>query len=76
MANKKAEKVKKYEGIGLFIFVALPIPGTGAISGAIAAAILDLRISYALPIIFLGTVVATAITTGALGIITSLFTFI
>lgn len=76
MANKKAEKVKKYEGIGLFIFVALPVPGTGAISGAIAAAILNLRISYALPIIFMGTVVATAITTGALGIITNLFSMI
>ena len=73
LANKKAEKVKKYEGIGLFLFVALPVPGTGAISGAVAAAILNLRISYALPIIFLGTVVATSITTGALELITSLF---
>jgi len=76
MANKKAEKVKKYEGIGLFIFVALPVPGTGAISGAVAAAILNLRISYALPIIFIGTIVATAITTGALEIITGLFSMI
>ena len=76
MANKKAEKVKKYEGIGLFVFVALPVPGTGAISGAVAAAILNLRISFALPIIFLGTIVATAITTGALEIITSLFSLI
>ena len=68
--------VKKYEGIGLFIFVALPVPGTGAISGAVAAAILNLRISYALPIILLGCMVATSITTGALEIITSLFSFI
>ena len=60
----------------MFIFVALPLPGTGAISGAVAAAILNLRISFALPIIFLGTIVATAITTGALGIITSLFSLI
>ena len=74
--EQKAAKVKKYEGIGLFIFVALPLPGTGAISGAIAAAILDLRISYALPIILLGSIVATSITTGALGIITSLFSLI
>ncbi len=72
VANEKAEKVKKYEGIGLFIFVALPVPGTGAISGAVAAAILNLRISYALPIILLGTIVATSITTGALGIITGI----
>lgn len=76
MANKKAEKVKKYEGIGLFVFVAIPVPGTGAISGAVAAAILNLRISYALPIIFLGTVVATSITTGALGLVMNLFSMI
>ncbi len=65
-ALKKAEKVKKYEAIGLFIFVALPVPGTGAISGAVAAAILDLRLKYALPVILAGAIVATSITSGAL----------
>lgn len=74
MANKKASKVKNIEGWGLFIFVALPIPGTGAISGALAASIFNMRISRALPVIFAGTVVATSITTGALELLTKLFT--
>ncbi|MBR4892627.1 MAG: small multi-drug export protein [Clostridia bacterium] len=73
IANKKASKLKKVEGWGLFLFVALPLPGTGAISGALAATILKMRISRALPIIFIGTVVATSITTGALELITGLF---
>ncbi len=72
-ALKKAEKVKKYEAIGLFIFVALPVPGTGAISGAVAAAILDLRLKYALPVIFAGAVVATSITSGALKLLLTIF---
>ena len=73
IANKKASKLNTIEGLGLFVFVALPLPGTGAISGALAATIFKMRISKALPIIFLGTVVATAITTGALELITNLF---
>ena len=73
IANKKASKLKTIEGLGLFLFVALPLPGTGAISGALAATIFKMRISKALPIIFLGTIVATAITTGALEIITNIF---
>lgn len=72
-ANKKAEKVKKYEILGLFIFVALPVPGTGAISGAIAAAVLNLRLKQALPAIFAGAVVATSITSGALKLLLSIF---
>jgi len=72
IANEKATKMNKLEGWGLFIFVALPVPGTGAISGALAATILKMRISRALPIILIGTIVATFITTGALEIITNL----
>lgn len=74
LASKKASKIQKIEGWGLFIFVALPVPGTGAISGALAASIFNMRISKALPVILLGTIVATSITTGALEIITNLIT--
>ena len=72
MENKallKAVKIKKYEAMGLFLFVALPIPGTGAISGALGAAMLNLRMKYALPAILAGTVIATLITSGALRLI-------
>lgn len=72
-AEKNALKIKKYETLGLFIFVALPIPGTGAISGSIGAAVLNLRFKYALPAIFLGSIVATAITTGALNLLLTIF---
>ena len=74
IANKKASKINKLEGWGLFVFVALPLPGTGALSGALAASILGMRISRALPVILAGTIVATSITTGALEIITNLIT--
>lgn len=55
---KKAGKILKYEMLGLFIFVAIPLPGTGAWTGAIIASILNMRISRALPPIFLGVLTA------------------
>lgn len=64
--HKKAEQLQKYSAWGLFVFVALPVPGTGAITGSMIAALLDMREKYALPAVFCGTVVATFITTGAL----------
>ena len=73
IAQKKADKVKKYEVMGLFVFVALPLPGTGAISGAVAAALLDIRLKYAIPTILLGCVIATAITSGALNLLLTIF---
>ena len=55
---KKAGKIVKYEMLGLFIFVAIPLPGTGAWTGAIIASILNMRISRALPPIFFGVLTA------------------
>lgn len=55
-AFKKADKVYKYEMLGLFILVAIPLPGTGAWTGALIAALLDLRLKNAIPAIFLGVV--------------------
>lgn len=60
---KKSEKVTKYKIIGLFLFVALPIPGTGAYSGALIAALLDMRFRKAFPSIALGLVAAGIIMT-------------
>ncbi|MBR6407902.1 MAG: small multi-drug export protein [Clostridia bacterium] len=42
----------------LFLFVAIPIPGTGAWTGSIIAALADLRIKHALPVITIGIVTA------------------
>ncbi len=60
---KKAETVLKYSGIALFVFVAIPAPGTGAWTGAMIAAILGMRMKYSVPWIALGVAVAGAIVT-------------
>lgn len=59
--KKKADVIQKYEALGLAIFVAIPLPMTGAWSGAIAASLFKIRFRYAFPAIFLG-VVGAAIT--------------
>ena len=57
-AHLKGAVVTKYKYLGLAIFVAIPLPGTGAWTGALAAAFLDMRLRKALPAIVLGVVVA------------------
>ena len=64
---KKAETVQKYSAIGLFIIVTIPLPGTGAWTGSMVAALLDLRMKYALPSIIAGVIFAgILVTTGVL----------
>ena len=60
-AHLKGETVRKYGPLGLMIFVAIPLPGTGAWTGALIAALLDMRLKSALPAIFLGVIAAGAI---------------
>ena len=43
---------------GLFLLVAVPLPGTGAWTGSLVAALFNLRLKNALPVIFAGVVVA------------------
>lgn len=62
-ADSKADRVRKYEKLGLFLFVAIPAPGTGAWTGALIAAMLDIRMRTALPTIFLGVCTAGLIVT-------------
>ena len=71
--HKKAAQLQKYSAWGLFLFVALPVPGTGAITGSMIAALLDMREKYALPAILVGTLVATFLTTGAMSFLQWLF---
>ena len=58
---RKAEKVKKYRLLGLFMFVAIPLPGTGAWTGALIADLLDIRIKHSFPAIAVGVFVAGTI---------------
>lgn len=41
-ADEKAAKIGQYEKWGLFLFVAIPLPGTGAWTGTLAASLLDM----------------------------------
>ncbi len=62
-AHLKSKNVIKYQAFGLCLFVALPLPGTGAWTGALIAAILDMRLKRAMPSITLGVLIAAAIVT-------------
>ena len=59
-AHLKGKTVLKYRNLGLVILVAIPLPGTGAWTGALAAAFLDMRLRDAVPSIFLGVLIAGA----------------
>lgn len=60
-AEKKSETVKKCAFWGLFMFVAIPLPGTGAWTGALVAAMLNMKVKESFPAIALGVVTAGAI---------------
>ena len=62
-AHLKGRLVRKYRTLGLCILVAIPLPGTGAWTGALVAAVLDMRLKDAVPTIFLGVCIASAIMT-------------
>ena len=48
---------------GLFTFVAIPLPMTGAWTGSLVAAVLELPMKKAVPVIFAGLLIAAAIVT-------------
>ena len=53
-AEKKAESIGKYELLGVYIFVAIPLPGTGAWTGSLVANVLKLPVRKAMIAILLG----------------------
>lgn len=60
-AARKSDTVKKCAFWGLFVFVAIPLPGTGAWTGALIAAMLDMPLKKAFPAIALGVLGAAVI---------------
>ena len=66
-SEKKRGTIQKYKEWGLLLFVAIPLPGTGGWTGALIAALMDLRFKKCLPIIALGVFIA--------GLIMSLITY-
>ena len=57
-AASNEELLKKYELLGLCILVAIPLPGTGAWTGSLVAAVFDIRLKHAFPAIALGVLIA------------------
>ena len=62
-ANLKGGQVQRYGFWGLWLLVAIPLPGTGAWTGALVAALLKMRLKNAMPAITLGVCTAAAIMT-------------
>ena len=62
-ATEKSQLVLRYAWVGLCILVAIPLPGTGAWTGALVAAVLGMRLKKAMPAITLGVVIAGFIVT-------------
>ncbi len=73
-AHLKGRKVNRYKYLGLFLFVAIPLPGTGAWTGALAAAFMDMPLRKAIPSILLGIIAAGCIMTGLTSLGVNAFT--
>lgn len=75
-AHLKGRKVNRYKYLGLFLFVAIPLPGTGAWTGALAAAFMDMPLRKAIPSILLGIIAAGCIMTGLTSLGVNAFTVV
>jgi uncharacterized membrane protein len=61
--RRKGKVIERFQAIGLTVFVGIPLPGTGAWTGSLAAKIFGIRFWNAMLYIFLGVVMAAAIVT-------------
>ena len=60
-AMSKSDKIQKYEFVGLMLFVGIPLPGTGAWTGALIASLLGIDIKKSSLSILCGILIATVI---------------
>ena len=67
----KSEQIERYEFWGLALFVGVPLPGTGAWTGALIASLLGIRFRKAFPAIilriFIATIIMSIVSYGLLG---------
>ncbi len=69
--RSRSDLIRKYESLGLILFVAIPAPMTGAWTGAIAAYLFKLPLRMAVPCIILGILIAgVVVTLLSLGVVT------
>ena len=60
-AMGKSDQIKRYEFLGLMLFVGIPLPGTGAWTGSLIASLLEVDIKKSSLAIFCGLIMATVI---------------
>ena len=69
--RRKGKLIERFEAFGLVLFVAIPLPVTGAWTGCVAAFIFKVPLKLALPAILCGILIAgTVVTLASLGLIT------
>ena len=69
--RRRGKLVERFEALGLVLFVAVPLPVTGAWTGCVAAFIFKVPLKLALPAILCGILIAgTVVTLASLGLIT------
>ena len=61
--RKRSAIIEKYGALGLILFVAIPLPVTGAWTGSVAAFLFGVRIKWAAPCIIAGVLIAGIIVT-------------
>jgi len=66
--KKKADTIQKYEALGLCLFVAIPLPMTGAWSGVVAASLFKIKFRYAFISILAGVLLAGLIVSALCGL--------
>ena len=59
----RSDLIRRYESVGLILFVAIPAPMTGAWTGAVAAYLFKLPLRMAVPCIILGILIAGTVVT-------------
>jgi uncharacterized membrane protein len=68
--RRKGKLIERYEALGLILFVGIPLPVTGAWTGAIAAFIFGIKLRYAIPCILAGILLAgVVVTLACMGVI-------
>ena len=72
-AEKNSKKLLKYEWLGLYLLVAIPLPGTGAWTGALVANFMNMQIKRSITAITLGVITSGLIMATMLYIIPSIF---
>ncbi len=63
--RRRGKIIERYERIGLALFVAVPLPFTGAWTGSLAAVLFGLKFKHAFLSIFIGILIAGMIVTCA-----------